>query len=365
MRNKYFTLLLNVRRRLPLRWTLAFLIFSAPLSALDPDERSVTKAAEGVYVIRHKFVPFEGGNTTVVIGRNAVLVVDSCGRPPVTRYDLERIRELTDKPVRYLLNTHWHSDHNIGNYLYARAYPGIMIIAHHETKTEMDLYSKTYKPRLERRLQAAKDALAQTADRDGKPFSDQAREAQRQRLAALEAEAQDFSDYEYQPPTRLFGTEMEIDLGGRKVQIRHLGRGNTSGDAVAYVPDAKVLAVGDLVVHPIPYTYDGYPTEWVKTLERIASFDALVIVPGHGALLRDKQYVFLVRDFLQSAIDQLKAQLRIVGPALFRRFEDVEKGIDLSAFRSRFVGKDAELNEDFTEIEGRLKVLVFREAQLR
>lgn len=340
-------------------------VAALPMNPAPAEERSVSKIADGVFVIRHKEVPFEGGNTTVIIGEKSVMVVDSCGRPSATKYDLERIRELTPKPVRYLLNTHWHSDHNVGNYLYARTYPGVQVISHRETKVEMDLFTKSYKPRLTTRLAALKDQLAKGVDREGKPANVQMREAQQQALAGLESEIQEAVDYEYYAPTQVFDTGIDIDLGGRMVEVRHLGRGNTVGDAIAYVPDAKVIATGDLVVHPIPFTYDGYPREWIKTLEKLASYDASAIVPGHGAVLRDKQYLLLVRDFMQSAVSQLNVKLMQIGPALFRNFDEVKDDIDLSSFRAKFAGNDAQLIEDFNEIASRLKILVFREAQVR
>src|SRR4051812_26432543 len=90
-----------------------------------PKGREVSKVAEGVYVIRHPDAPdgFPQGNTTVVVGTKAVLVVDSCLLPSSARRDIEQIREWTKKPVTYLVNTHWHFDHTLGNATYAEAFP--------------------------------------------------------------------------------------------------------------------------------------------------------------------------------------------------------------------------------------------------
>ena len=98
--------------------------------------RTVTKIAEGVFVIRHQDAPneFPQGNTTVIIGQNSVLVVDACYLPSSAKEDIEQIKKWTDKPVRFLVNTHYHLDHNNGNYLYAEAFPGITIISHQETQ---------------------------------------------------------------------------------------------------------------------------------------------------------------------------------------------------------------------------------------
>jgi len=104
-------------------------------------ERSVTKIADGVYVIIHKDAVFEGGpqgNTTVIIGDRGVFVVDACFLTGSAEEDIAEIRRLTPKPVRYLLNTHFHIDHNAGNSAYMDAFPALEIIAHTETRKLMD-----------------------------------------------------------------------------------------------------------------------------------------------------------------------------------------------------------------------------------
>ncbi len=87
-------------------------------------QRVVTKLAEGVYEIRHPNAPdhFSQGNTVVIIGETGVLVVDSCYLPSTAEEDIAQIRQWTSKPVRYLLNTHWHNDHVQGNAAYADAF---------------------------------------------------------------------------------------------------------------------------------------------------------------------------------------------------------------------------------------------------
>ena len=112
---------------------LCFTLGPAALAdSVNTKARTVTQIAEGVYVIRHPDAPdtFPQGNTTVVIGERDVLVVDSCYLPSSAREDIEQIRRWTTKPVRYLVNTHWHYDHTMGNGAYAEAFPGLAIVAH-------------------------------------------------------------------------------------------------------------------------------------------------------------------------------------------------------------------------------------------
>lgn len=106
-------------------------------------ERSVTRLAEGVYMIRHQDAPdaFPQGNTTVIVGERDLLVVDACYLPSSASEDIRQIRKWTSKPVRFLLNTHWHYDHTMGNGVYGREYPQLTIIAQTETKKLMQGYN--------------------------------------------------------------------------------------------------------------------------------------------------------------------------------------------------------------------------------
>jgi hypothetical protein len=101
-----------------------------PSDSVKTVAREVTRLAEGVYAIRHPDAPdtFPQGNTTVVIGEREVLVVDSCYLPSSAREDIAQIRQWTKKPVRYLVNTHWHFDHTMGNAAYVDAFPSLAIV---------------------------------------------------------------------------------------------------------------------------------------------------------------------------------------------------------------------------------------------
>ena len=169
----------------------------------------------------------------------------------------------------------------------------------------------------------------------------------------------------FQSATLTFENEFTVDLGNREVQIRFLGRGNTGGDAVVYLPKERIVVAGDLLVFPIPYAYDGYPSEWVGTLEHLARLDADVIVPGHGPVLRDKTYLYLVRDLFKSAVDQLNVRLGQIRPAMSLTVDDVKGGVDLSAFRQRFAGGDKDLGAEFDDMTTTLINVAFREASLR
>jgi glyoxylase-like metal-dependent hydrolase (beta-lactamase superfamily II) len=169
----------------------------------------------------------------------------------------------------------------------------------------------------------------------------------------------------FQSATLTFEHDFSVDIGNREVQVKFLGRGNTAGDAIVYLPKEKIAVAGDLVVYPIPATRDGYPSEWINTLQNLGQLDAGTIVPGHGPIMHDKAYIFLLRDLLKSAVDQVYAKLRQDGPGMFQTLDGVKAAVDLTPFRQRFAGTDQDLTGAFDNMTTNLVKVVFEEASLR
>jgi cyclase len=331
------------------------------------EERKVTKLAEGIYEIQHAHDG--GGNTTVIIGERQVLVVDTCFLPSAAREDIAQIRQWTDKPVAFVLNTHFHNDHNFGNRIYMDAFPAVAIIAHTETKKDMDMFGPGSLMREERDsygiMQTLRAMQASGKTKDGRPLTGDEKKEVADMLVSRPKLIDELKGVKFQSATLTFDHNFSIDLGNREVQIKFLGRGNTAGDAVAYLPKEKIAVSGDLVDYPLPNVFDGYPVEWIQTLQNLAQLDAQIIVPGHGPILHDKTYVYLLRDLMKSAVDQMDAKLTQTAPAMFQTVDDVKGSVDLSAFRQRFAGNDKDLGEAFDNTSARLIKLVFLEASLR
>jgi glyoxylase-like metal-dependent hydrolase (beta-lactamase superfamily II) len=348
---------------------VALLIAASPAfgASVDTNQRQVTKLADGVYSIEHKSLSDGNvnGNTTVIIGDREVFVVDSCYLPSSAREDIAQIRQWTDKPVGYLLNTHFHNDHNNGNKAYLDAFPSLAIVAQEETKNDMDLIQPGNIERTPKRLAATIVAWKQGKRQDGRTLSEDEKKQVQELLPGLEKEEAEFRAMVYQPPTLTFTDKLDIDIGNREVQVKHLGRGNTPGDAIVYLPKEKILIAGDLLVYPIPYTYDGYPAEWIQTLKNMAQLDAETIVPGHGPVLHGKAYLYLVADLMQSAVDQVRARIRQIGHPGFHSLDDVKGSVDLTQFRQKFAGDDKDLQTKFDDMAAHLVKIVFNEAALR
>lgn len=308
-------------------------------------QRSVTKIADGVYVIIHKDAVFESGpqgNTTVIIGNRGVFVVDACFLTGSAREDIAEIRRLTPKPVRYLLNTHFHLDHNAGNSAYKEAFPELEIIANTKTRSLMDaknpmaaadLASPNGRPATvilpswKRELESGKD------DDNGQPLSAEYIARLPIRIVQEENEIADYRTFKYQSPTLTFDHELTLDMGNREVQVKHWGRGHTPGDVFVYLPQEKVLITGDLLTYPVPYMRMTFPHEWVEVLRAISGMDADFIVPGHGMILKNKSHLNDVIALLDSVIKQVHEQAPKV-----TKLEELH--IDLEPFRKKMAGDD-------------------------
>ena len=288
-----------------MRLLLAALCWSSAAWAEPPE-----KLADGVYAILHADATpdWPNGNTLVVVGERGVLVLDANYLPSAARADIAAIKKLTPRPVRWLVNSHWHYDHNNGNAEYRKAFPGVEIVAHVETRRLMDANCARYNRGL-----GAKSSP-------------------------------ELAKFEYAAPTVTFERELTIDLGGREARVVHLGRGNTPGDTLVHLARERIVASGDLVVAPVPYAWNSYPLEWIATLRALRGLQPAIVLPGHGPVMRDLGYVEDVEALLESVVRQVR-ELQETGKTL----DEVRAALDLRAFHDRMVAGDAAQEEVWTE----------------
>lgn len=221
--------------------------------------------ADGVYVIpdqRVSLVP----NVGIIVGDSGVLVVDTGMGPANAEIVLSEVRKITDRPIRYLVSTHFHPEHNFG----AQAFPDETVIIYAAKQYE-DLKNKG------------------TMYRDWfiDMFGDDVR-------ALLEP-------VEIIPPDVTFSRNANIDLGGRRIELHFLGEAaHTSGDTVIYLPDAKVIFTGGLTPNrffPIMPDADSSGAGWIASLEKLEQFTIDTVVPGHGEVA-DRELISRVKDYL-------------------------------------------------------------------
>lgn len=324
------------------------LLLSSPLATAQPGFEMV-KVADGVYAaIRTEPLPRQvDGNSIVLINDQDVIVVDANITPSSARAILAEIRKLTDKPVRYVVNTHWHDDHVFGNMVYQDAFPQVEFIAHDKTRAGI-LTGTTENLKQRREIYPKAQAniekeLADGKDREGKPLTEEGRKDRAELLALFKESIPEFETVRLVPSTITLDKEMTLYRGKRVIRLLHVGRGNTEGDLIIHLPEEKILITGDLLVHPIPFSFGSFLGEWIQTLGRLRALEAGTIIPGHGSIQKDREYHDLVVSLLESTLRQTQEAVK-KGLSL----EETRKAVDLESFRAKLAGDDPTRNSAFT-----------------
>lgn len=238
--------------------------------------------ADGVYLFRAPSAldKWTATNSVVIVNDDDVTVFDSNTRAATARKVIAEIRKITSKPVRTLINSHWHQDHWSGNAEYAKAYPGLRIIATTETRDYM------------KRMTNAFFAEKLTGE--------------------FGAEVQAVP---HVLPNMVYRDSLIFWSGGREFRLGSV-TGDATGSTVLYLPREQILVMGDVLVRPEsgdgppPWTTNSYAiTPWLNSLRRLQAVDARIIVPGQGEALRDNRYLSLTADLWASVIDQVHAIL--------------------------------------------------------
>jgi cyclase len=292
---------------------LAVFLPAAPVAADEPRYK-VEKLADNVHAILYNPEIDVEGNTLIVVNDEDVVVVDANSGITTARLAVGEIKKITAKPVRYLVNTHWHDDHVMGNQVYADAFPGVQIIAHPLTRQDIIDHAFANNAFVVDLIQADIKRLRGYVEtntyREGKPLTPELKARVEAALRNRGEALPDRKAFRAVPPTIDVADALTLNRGGREIQVRFLGRGNTRGDLVVYLPKEKILATGDLVVAPIPYATNVYAREWVKTLDALMAMQATTILPGHGPVMRDWTYVRKVQGALQQTIAAVESAKR-------------------------------------------------------
>ena len=305
------------------------------------EQYDLQKIADGVY----SFIAPESdsgvvqSNCTVIIGEQAVMVVDTGQFPSLAERMVADIKKLTAKPVRYIVNTHWHFDHVWGNAVFRDAYPGVAIISTEYTRELVEeqgpkFLSTQGKTNADQAAQLRK-YVADGKLPDGRVISDDIKQRLGRTADTLDYIEPDLIHTVHAPPTIGFDKELTINLGKREVKVMWLGRANTGGDAVTWIPDVRVLLTGDAVVAPTPFAFGSYMSEWPVTLQKMIDMNAAIIIPGHGPVMHDAAYLKTLVEMFQALSAQVK-QAVAQGLSL----DDTRKKVTLEDFSQRLAAGD-------------------------
>lgn len=264
----------------------------------------LTMVRDGIYHAVGTGALSVGCNAAVIVNDEDVLVVDSHSTPAAAWALAEQIRTITDKPIRYVINTHFHWDHAHGNQIYG---PGVEIIGHEFTRRMLAAGESKRGRSYDMFIGGIPSQIAQLRTQvEALPAGDEKQKLGEQ-LHVQEQYREATASVTPQPPTMTLTESMTLHRGGREIRLLHLGRGHTAGDIVVYLPRERVVATGDLLGPGPSYLGDSFPTEWAATLEQLRALDFDTILPGHGGVLQGKEKIAHFQAYLKDFWQQVRA----------------------------------------------------------
>jgi glyoxylase-like metal-dependent hydrolase (beta-lactamase superfamily II) len=330
----------------------------------DPLETSVARAQAmlihedlggGVHVFRAPgdLDYWTSTNSVVVIDDEDVVVFDSPTRAVTAKAVIAEIRKLTPKPVRVLVNSHWHQDHWSGNDEYVKAYPGLRIVASEETRDYMKRMPAAYFLNGLETAQKTRRAELATAIQtgklpDGSPLTPEARAKKEEYLGQREQFMNEVAALPRVLPNVVYRDTMTFWSGRREFRLMSV-TGDATGSTVMFLPAEKILATGDVLPSPEdgkgppPWTTNSYSvTPWLETLRRLDALEPAAIVPGQGPAMRDRTYLERTIQLFAAVIDQVHAALErgVVG------VEAVQKSVNVDRIADAYA-PDAAKSEEF------------------
>jgi cyclase len=341
-------------------------------AAAEPPAFEVVKLAEGVHAVLRKEPPgfMADSNVVFLISPNDVIVVDTNIGPASAKETLAALRRLTSQPVRYVVNTHWHADHVLGNEVFRDAFPGVELIAQTISHTApADPVWATIHDIVELTRAAPpviarmKSQMAEDRNLAGGPLSEEERASYESDIRLAERFLAEYAladpGARHVWPTMEVADQVAFLRGPGRIEVRHLGWGHTHLDLVVHLPEQGILIAGDLVTWPVPRLHGAsYPAAHLETLQSLVALKPRVIVPGHGPVLRDLGYVRLVIRLLTSLTRQVRAAVER-GETLAQ----ARKSVDLESFRQLIAGDSPVNNALFeTFVAGSGVAAAYREA---
>ncbi len=291
------------------------------------DTHTFHEITDGVYFVVGTGSLFVQSNAMLVVNEDHSVVVDSHVTPDAAEALIKSVKHVTKKPIRYLINSHYHFDHAHGNQVFPDS---VEIIGHEYTRTKLlgnvleQTTARSFIEAIPGQIAAMREQLSSVTDPTQKA-------ALKGQIAIQQAHNEALKEVVPTPPTITMRDKMTLFDGGREIQLLHLGKGHTAGDVVIFLPKERVVFTGDLMLPFLAYGGDGYVDEWVETLERLKALPFDLILPGHGGPITDKEQITHFQNYLRDLWAQV-TKLKEQGVT----FEDASNFADLTAHRGNY-----------------------------
>jgi glyoxylase-like metal-dependent hydrolase (beta-lactamase superfamily II) len=272
------------------------------------------KIADGVFFATGTGLMTTMSNSMVIVNADHTMLVDTSVTPAAARALVAQIKaEITDKPIKYVFNSHYHFDHAHGNQIFG---DDVEIIGHEFIRRMLltnvldQRTNKSFTAGLPSQIAQAKQRIAQASTPEERAKLEAS-------LSVTEAHYKATQETRPKPPNVTFTDVLTLHKGGREVQLHFLGRGHTGGDTMIFLPAERIVFTGDFFEgRPgggvLSYLGDGFIDEWPASLERLKALQFDTIVPGHGAPLRERQQIDDFQKYLREFWRQASA-LRMQG----------------------------------------------------
>lgn len=267
--------------------------FSVSVLAAD-DLFELVRVTDGVYLAKSKPVYKHNSNAAVIVLDDGVLVADTHSKPSAARALRKQIQTVTDKPVRYVVDTHFHWDHAWGNQAYQDD-KTVQIISSEATYQGL---AQTGAARMRHDTAVLPDEIKTVKAR----LAEATDPVRKRNIEAVIANAENFlaemKDAPLTLPTLTFKERLVLRGPSRTAELICLGHAHSNGDTVIYLPKEKVLVAGDMVHSLMPYMGDSSPYAWIRALDELLKLDIEYVFGGHGDAMKGKATIQLWRDYL-------------------------------------------------------------------
>jgi glyoxylase-like metal-dependent hydrolase (beta-lactamase superfamily II) len=269
----------------------------AAASSTDDKLFALEKAADGVYFAKARAQAIINCNGAVFVRSKDVVVVDAHSKPSAAASLIAQIRrEVTDKPVRYVINTHFHWDHTQGDHAYRQTGSKVDIIATNATKHLMSELSIARMKASGEEAAQQLEKMRQRADRSTSAAEKVFCAEQIRQIQAYEAE---LKDYTLELPTITFDDSYQLSDTAFDLHLQFQGHAHTAGDVFVYCPQRRALATGDASHGWVPNLGDGYPHAWPATIDKVMKGDFKYVLGGHGPMQSDRVVMTNQRNYIE------------------------------------------------------------------
>lgn len=276
----------------------------AASAASDGKLFDLQKVAEGVFFAQARPQAEVNCNAAIFVRSADVVVVDAHSKPSAAAALISQLkREVTSKPVRYVINTHFHWDHTQGNHAYRATGERVDFIA---TTATRRFLADLAPARTKAALDAVPEQIETLRKQSEKATSAEERAFCADQIRQLQAFAAELRDYTPELPTISVDNSYRLQDSAFDLHLDFQGRAHTAGDLFVFCPQQRAIATGDACIGWIPNLGDGFPKAWPRTLDKVGQADFRHILGGHGSLQSDRIVMTSLRNYIEELTERVE-----------------------------------------------------------